>query len=195
MFERWAAQDNGLVFVGTANLRRSLRASTPSGRRENHPVWWRLRLASLRLLGRADEFDLAALDYCVTYGVTPPDWGQPRCRVQQLDAVPATAQALRPQAAATVPSAGSLTGSLQGDVTRALNAIAQPGAGQGAVGVDCSAVTRTDFVAAGALLQWAVALKDGGRSVELQGVHGLLAAFFHIVGIADVARVLPRPRV
>ena len=90
---------------------------------------------------------------------------------------------------------GSLTGALQGDVTRALNAIAQPGTGQGAVGVDCSAVTRTDFVAAGALLQWAVALKDGGRQVELQNVHGLLAAFFHIVGIADVARVLPRPRV
>ena len=91
--------------------------------------------------------------------------------------------------------AGSLTGSLQGDVTRALNAIAQPGTGQGTVGVDCSAVTRTDFVAAGALLQWAVALKDGGREVELQGVHGLLAAFFHIVGIADVARVRPSPRV
>ena len=195
LFERWADEDIALVFVGTTNLRRSLRASTPSGRRENHPVWWQLRLASLRLMGRADEFDLAALDYCVTYGVTPPDWGQPRCRLQLLDQVPASAHALRPRAAApALAPAGSLTGSLQGDVTRALNAIAQPGTGQGAVAVDCSAVTRTDFVAAGALLQWAVALKDGGRQVELQNVHGLLAAFFHIVGIADVARVLPRPR-
>ncbi|MFC7409563.1 STAS domain-containing protein [Hydrogenophaga atypica] len=191
LFERWAENDIAIVFVGTTNLRRSLRASTPSGRRENHPVWWQLRLASLRLMGRADEFDLAALDYCVTYGVTPPDWGQPRCHVQQLDSVPA----MRPPATAplVVPT-GRLTGALLGDVTRALNAIAQPGTGQGAVGVDCSAVTRTDFVAAGALLQWSVALKDGGRQVELQNVHGLLAAFFHIVGIADVARVLPRPR-
>ncbi len=195
LFERWAEEDVAIVFVGTTNLRRSLRASTPSGRRENHPVWWQLRLANLRLMGRADEFDLAALDYCVTYGVTPPDWGQPRCRLQLLDQMPATAHALRPRAALpSLAPTGSLTGALQGDVTRALNAIAQPGTGQGAVGVDCSAVTRTDFVAAGALLQWAVALKDGGRQVELQNVHGLLAAFFHIVGIADVARVLPRPR-
>jgi anti-anti-sigma regulatory factor len=194
LFDRWVDDDITIVFVGAANLRRSLRASTPSGRRENHPVWWRLRLASLRLLGRSDEFDLAALDYCVTYGVTPPDWGQPRCRVQLLDSVPATAHVLQPRVSSGVALAGSLTGSLQGDVTRALNAIAQPGTGQGAVGVDCSAVTRTDFVAAGALLQWAVALKDGGREVELQGVHGLLAAFFHIVGIADVARVVPRAR-
>ncbi len=196
LFERWTSEDMALVFVGGVNLRRSLRASTPSGRRENHPVWWQLRLASLRLMGRTDEFDLAALDYCVTYGVAPPDWGAPRCRVQQLDSVPATAPALRPKAMSTsVASSGRLMGALQGDVTRALNAIAQPGTGQGAVGVDCSAVTRTDFVAAGALLQWAVALKDGGREVELQGVHGLLMAFFHIVGIADVARVVPRPRV
>lgn len=194
LFERWVDEDIAIVFVGATNLRRSLRASTPSGRRENHPVWWRLRLGSLRMLGRTDEFDLAALDYCVTYGVTPPDWGQPRCRVQLLDSVPATAHVLRPQVSPLVAPAGRLTGSLQGDVTRALNAIAQPGTGQGTVGVDCSAVTRTDFVAAGALLQWAVALKDGGREVELQNVHGLLAAFFHIVGIADVARVVPRPR-
>ena len=194
VFDRWTEADMALVFVGDVNLRRSLRASTPSGRRENHPVWWLLRLASLRLMGRADEFDLAALDYCVTYGVTPPDWGLPSCRVQVLDSVPVSAQTVPVRAMASVSAVGSLTGALQGDVTRALNAIAQPGTGQGALGVDCSAVTRTDFVAAGALLQWAVALKDGGRALELQGVHGLLAAFFHIVGIADVARVVPRPR-
>ena len=194
LFERWTHEAIDLVFVGADNLRRSLRASTPSGRRENHPVWWLLRLATLRLLGRADEFDLAALDYCVTYGVTPPDWSLPRCRVQQLDSVPTRAPALRSASGTLAPPAGSLTGALQGDVTRALNSIAQPGTGQGVLVVDCSAVTRTDFVAAGALLQWAVALKDGGRAVELQGVHGLLTAFFHIVGIADVARVVPRPR-
>lgn len=200
VFERWITQPLALALVGSATLRRSLRASTPSGRRENNPVWWRLRLAALQIMGRADEFDLAALDYCVTYGVTPPEWALPTCDLRELDGVPASAQARRPSAAAVqatsaVPCAGRLQGALHGDVTTDLNAIAGPGPGSGVVGIDCSAVTRTDFVAAGALLQWAMALKDGGRRVQLQDVHGLLAVFFHIVGVAEVAEVLPRRRV
>ena len=43
----------------------------------------------------------------------------------------------------------------------------------------------------GALLQWALALKDAGRPVRLLGVHRLLAVFFHVVGIVDVAEVQP----
>ena len=106
-----------------------------------------------------------------------------------------SAHALRPPVAApapmALPCAGRLQGALHGDVTTDLNAIAGPGPGTGVVGIDCSGVTRTDFVAAGALLQWAMALKDGGRRVQLLGVHGLLAVFFHIVGVAEVAEVQP----
>jgi anti-anti-sigma regulatory factor len=195
LFERWIATPVPLALVGSAALRRSLRASTPSGRRENNPVWWRLRLATLQLMGRADEFDLAALDYCVTYGVTPPEWAAPGCAWRELEQLPVSAHALRPPVAApapmALPCAGRLQGALHGDVTTDLNAIAGPGPGTGVVGIDCSGVTRTDFVAAGALLQWAMALKDGGRRVQLLGVHGLLAVFFHIVGVAEVAEVQP----
>jgi anti-anti-sigma regulatory factor len=195
VFEPWVAQPMSLVLVGSATLRRSLRASTPSGRRENNPVWWRLRLAMLQLMGRSDEFDLAALDFCVTYGVTPPEWTLPRCALRELEQAPAGAhswQAPLPAPSPEAPPAGTLQGALQGDVTRSLNAIALPGQAGTAVALDCEAVTRTDFVAAGALLQWALALKDAGRPVSLRGVHGLLAVFFHIVGIADVAEVVPR---
>jgi anti-anti-sigma regulatory factor len=146
-------------------------------------------------MGRSDEFDLAALDFCVTYGVTPPEWTLPRCALRELEQAPAGAhswQAPLPAPSPEAPPAGTLQGALQGDVTRSLNAIALPGQAGTAVALDCEAVTRTDFVAAGALLQWALALKDAGRPVSLRGVHGLLAVFFHIVGIADVAEVVPR---
>ncbi len=84
----WLQQPLAFHFRGGAVLRRRLKASTPSGRRENDPVWWLLRLALLRLMGRRDEFDLAALDYCVTYGVLPPEWAEPVCRFEVAEAAP-----------------------------------------------------------------------------------------------------------
>ena len=42
----------------------------------------RLRLDALRLANRADQFDEAAIDYCVTYEVSPPSWERTRCNVR-----------------------------------------------------------------------------------------------------------------
>lgn len=84
----WLERPIQLRFMGAAVLRRRLKASTPSGRRENDAVWWLLRLALLQLMRRRDEFDLAALDYCVTYGVLPPEWREPVCGFEAVDSVP-----------------------------------------------------------------------------------------------------------
>lgn len=84
----WVARPVALHFLGSAVLRRRLKASTPSGRRENEQVWWLLRLAMLRAMHRRDEFDLVALDYCVTYGVLPPEWSEPTCRFDVADTMP-----------------------------------------------------------------------------------------------------------
>ncbi|MFN3611161.1 STAS domain-containing protein [Tepidimonas sp.] len=99
LFERWADQPLTLRWRGGAVLRRRLKASTPSGRRENSPVWWRLRLAALRLMGRRDEFDLVALDYCVTYGELPPTWHDPVAHVEPAEVLPETPPAAAPSAA------------------------------------------------------------------------------------------------
>lgn len=99
LVQKWVQQPLEFRFMGSGVLRRRLKASTPSGRRENETVWWQLRMAMLRLMGRSDEFDLASLDFCVTYGVLPPVWQAPVCRFDMVDALPAAvdqAQALGP---------------------------------------------------------------------------------------------------
>lgn len=88
LVQRWVQQPLEFRFMGSGVLRRRLKASTPSGRRENETVWWQLRMVMLRLMGRADEFDLASLDFCVTYGVLPPAWQAPTCRFDMVDALP-----------------------------------------------------------------------------------------------------------
>ncbi len=87
----WTTWPVEFRFAGGGVLRRRLKASTPSGRRENNPMWWHLRLELLRLMHRQEEFDLVALDFCVTYGVLPPDWVPPANRFQVADTLPVSA--------------------------------------------------------------------------------------------------------
>lgn len=236
--ERWAGQELEFQFAGADVLRRRLKASTPSGRRENDPVWWQLRLALLRLMHRVDEFDLAALDFCLTYGELPPDWVEPRSGYRQADGLPAHGPAetgpalpvepeapaalepIRPlatqlvgldvlewpsTAAATQPMASQLPalaglagaepqlrGELRGDITPALQrlqgALERHPGGKPFV-VDCRALARVDFAAAGSLLQCLLAAAARGAQPELSGVNRLVAIFFHVVGLDETARV------
>src|SRR3989344_203176 len=78
-FPQWAERDVQLVFSGVEKLNALLDAKTQSGDRATSPEWWRLRMAALGLMGKPDEFELVALDYCVTYEVSPPSWASPRC--------------------------------------------------------------------------------------------------------------------
>ena len=43
---------------------------------------WQLRLDALRMANRPDQFDEAAIDYCVTYEVSPPSWEPAQCEVR-----------------------------------------------------------------------------------------------------------------
>lgn len=231
----WATLPLVFHFRGGGVLRRRLKASTPSGRRENESVWWLLRLALLRLMHRAEEFDLVALDFCVTYGVVPPVWSPPASRCETADAaspaegalstvpmelpVPAVDEPLRPlvtqlggldvmewpaMATDTVPftthaaappaaAAGpALAGVLQGDLSGPLASVQQASRGLApgdTLSIDCHALRRLDFAAAGSLLQWLLATQAQGLRVELVEVNRLVAGFFHVVGIDEAVTV------
>jgi ABC-type transporter Mla MlaB component len=231
--QSWAEQPLVFHFGGGGVLRRRLKASTPSGRRENEAVWWHLRLAMLRLMHRVEEFDLVALDFCVTYGVVPPVWSQPASGCEAVDrlpgeaagatvpmelAVPAVEESLRPlvtqlggldvmewpamatdvapfPAAAAVPARGAgpvLAGVLQGDLSAPLAALQQASSGLApgqTLTIDCRALRRLDFAAAGSLLQWLLATQARGLQVELAEVNRLVAGFFHVVGIDEAVMV------
>lgn len=215
LVQQWLQKPLVFRFKGGGVLRRRLKASTPSGRRENATVWWELRLALLRLMSRAEEFDLAALDFCVTYGVLPPLWQAPVCACEPAEDLPAAAAAGVsvvpvpqndgqaapadwPSVAAAAPQAAepaadhALSGAWQGDLSPALAALDAALSGHPrdqVFAVDCRQLRRMDFVAASALLQWLLGVLAQGVRVELCEVSRLVAAFFHVVGIDDVVPV------
>jgi hypothetical protein len=59
-----------------------LHDAAPNGVRDADPAFWQLRLDALRMANRPDQFDEAAIDYCMTYEVSPPSWEPSQCEVR-----------------------------------------------------------------------------------------------------------------
>jgi anti-anti-sigma regulatory factor len=201
-----------LRFSGAQQLVDTLRTMMPSGDQTINPDWWAMRLNALRTLQLHDDFELAALDYCVTYEVSPPAWQEARCEYAKLEAEEDAADntTISTQSAgwnsgfAQAPTAPigldgaqavnlELTGSVLGDATHAFDAFeATEHRGDGIV-VSCKGLVRVDFSAAGSILNWVAMREAEGCHVQFRDVHRLVAAFFNVIGINEHARVLPRP--
>jgi len=192
----------GLRFAGGAALLDALRAITPAGDRRVDPAWWHARLNALRVMRALDAFELTALDYCVTFEVSPPAWELPLCDYAALPEAPSSAGPVYRAASASAgsggqPPAGSagpeLRGDIIGDAADILCAIDAAQHAAGTIVVPCSRLVRIDFAAAGSILNWVAARQSEGRIVQFQDVNRLVAAFFNVVGIHEHARVILRP--
>jgi ABC-type transporter Mla MlaB component len=196
LLSHWAGLALHVVCCGTARFEQMLRENTVSGQRT--PLgWWRLRLAWLRLTQRADAFDLVALDYCITHGVPPPSWEDPRCTVAFDDAVgpsdvAAGWAARAPAGVASADACAALVGVVAGDASPMLTPSVVRPSPAGSVRIDCTALVRIDFAAAGSVLNWASAQQSAGRQVEFVGLHALVAIFFHVIGVAEHASIRMR---
>ncbi|MDD0812118.1 STAS domain-containing protein [Curvibacter sp. RS43] len=218
----WAQSRVRLRWQGMAIFDDVLRAQTRSGEPEVSPAWWQLRMESLRVMGRAEEFELVALDYCITYEQSPPSWQAPYCECRVLtgdgaglllDAPAGEGPATQPSRyhtefattalALDMPAPDSemggqqaivvdLSGTITGDVGGSLP-VPLPGYRIPKVlVVDCARLVRIDFSAAGSVLNWAAARQAEGTQVQFQQLHRLVAVFFNVIGINDHARVMPR---
>lgn len=213
-FTRWAEQKVQIVFTGAEVLHALLQAHTQSGDRSVNTAWWGLRMAALRFMNRSDEFELVALDYCVTYEVSPPSWVAPRgtysdeLKEGAAASMPAPVHDLlaKPNwSAATEPAPLSLlgdmaqaqpvpmlSGHIENDATAVLNALAQGTRVGEPLIILCERLIRMDFSAAGSVLNWAAEQQGKGRDVRFQDLHRLVAVFFNVIGISEHAWVVPR---
>jgi ABC-type transporter Mla MlaB component len=214
-FTQWASQPVQLRFIAADAFEKVLKDSTPSGDKGVNPAWWKLRMEVLRVMHRPDEFELVALDYCVTYEVSPPSWESARCEYKPLQADGSyvaghtiVGEAFRDSlssglgygdtAAAGLSSQMSnistveLAGQILGDATEALEMLEARTAGADVMVISCARLIRIDFSAAGTLLNWVTSRQAEGRQVQFVEVHRLVAAFFNVIGISEHARVMAR---
>lgn len=214
VFTLWGDQDVALRFTGTAQLRDVLKNLTPSGRRDVEQLWWELRMAVLRVMNRPDEFELTALDFCVTYEVSPPGWEVPRCQYASVSGddadsggVSVLGESVFEQAPSSLHGESAfdsqaselnqlglveLSGEIRGDPQAILDQLEVRLKGADVMIISCRNLIRVDFSAAGTLLNWVSAHHAEGRFVQFVDVHRLVSAFFHVIGITEYAKVVLR---
>lgn len=202
VLQRWADAQGEYAWSHAGVLLQLLQQHTISGNPQVNPQWWMLRLAVLRFLHRMEEYDEVALEYCITYEVSPPSWVPPlhHCLVElEGDLDPSTvldtleqAQHTGTHSAADVapPVQGQgLWGILDGEIDEHLQALsAKLVAGQ-PLEVDCSLLIRMDFVAAGGLLNWAAQVQSQGVALRFTHLHRLVAAFMTVLGVQEHAKL------
>ena len=205
LFRSWIPETLDMRWIGGEHLFAVLQEAAPTGVRDADPAFWQLRLDGLRMANRPDQFDEAAIDYCVTYEVSPPSWETAKCKVRLSSG---GASSLSP--ANTVVNDAStsflesiltedpsrqhvasfeLSGQLVGDIGATLRRMdAELGAAT-QINISCARLIRVDFIAAGDLLNWVLARRSEDRGIGFIDAHRLVALFFGAMGINEHARV------
>ncbi|HMC16384.1 MAG TPA: hypothetical protein VKI18_12175 [Albitalea sp.] len=208
LFRGWMTQRLDMRWMGGERLFTVLGDAAPTGVRDADPVFWQLRLDALRMTNRPDQFDEAAIDYCVTYEVSPPSWEPAQCQVRVSGSERSTTapplsvvsevstsfieSQLTEDVNLVQMSSVELSGQLVGDIGATMKKMDAELGIASVVNVSCSKLIRVDFIAAGDLLNWVLARRSENRSVSFIEAHRLVALFFGAMGITEHAKVKVR---
>ncbi|MDB5745863.1 MAG: hypothetical protein JWP72_711, partial [Massilia sp.] len=177
-----------VALAGADALIGVLRPMLAIGERDGGEAPWLLLLELLQRMEREKDFEETAMDYCVTFEVSPPSFEA----------------SAAPNAAAAPPSASAALGSgaaseqrfllppvIDGDIgplLAALGAYADADPFQPLV-LDCARLARIGFGAASALHGNLCRLAASERQVELRELNHLVAALLRLLNYTDCARL------
>jgi len=158
-----------LVLAGADRLMAVLRPRLAVGERGAGEAPWLLQLELLLLSNREKDFEEAAMDYCVTFEVSPPSF-------ETLTRV---------STAAPEKVAGDrflLPAQATGDCGALLDAIDAYAAERTTLVLDCARLARIDYACATALQGRLRAYSRQGKRTELRELNHLVAALMRLLG-------------
>ncbi len=170
-----------LIVGGVAELADLVRSTIEIGQRDASEAPWLLLLALLQLMNREKDFEEMAMDYCVTYEVSPPSF-EPPTKV-------ATSAPARAAPAST--DRFMLPLAVEGATASLFDAIDAYAADAPVVIIDCTRLSRVDFGAASALLARLRPIAASKKQIEFRELNHLIAALFKLLGYPEVARLFP----
>lgn len=158
-----------LVLAGADTLMATLRPMLAVGDRSSGEAPWLLLLELLLLSNREKDFEESAMDYCVTFEVSPPSFEAPQ-RVSTAAPAPVTGDRfLLPPLAL-------------GDCIALFDAIDAYAEGREVLVLDCSRLARMDYACATALQGRLRAQAEQHRQVELRDLNHMVAALLRLLG-------------
>lgn len=190
LIERCIAARQRAVIIQPEVLGEAALAAVEAGRRDESPACWMLAMLAARLRSERQHFEDLAIDYCVTYEVSPPSWEPPpdSIRTERRARPRTTAEpAYDPRSSAFVLS-GEVTGTMESE----LQALRDYANARGDVVIDCRNLRRIDFAAAGAMLNAIVGLTGAGKNVLFVEPNHLVLALMMLMGIVDLVDIRRR---
>lgn len=176
--------------LGLDSLTASLQARLVPGEAKDQECWL-LFLELCQRQGKQDVFENTAIDYAVTFELSPPSWDE-RC----VSASKRRAETVLPEEAGkdagqkTSINAYVLEGDVRGVRFDDLGEFAET---RENVMIDCSGLLCMDFVSAGVLANILAGFKRQGKTVVLYHPNYLVAGLFRVLGLNASARiVLPK---
>lgn len=156
---------------------------------EDEQAHWQLLLNLYQCQGLQQEFEDLAVEYAVTFEVSPPSWEvMPQCKQA---AATAAAEAVAAKAEPD-PDAFFLTGVISTDSEHQLSALARYAEARSEVYLDLTDVERIDFGSIGNVVGVLATLNAKGKKLMIRNANEMVRALFKIMGVEDFATVLRR---
>jgi len=171
-----------VMFAGEGVVLGALAGANKPGAKEVDPSLWLLRLEIMQWQGRRKEFDEIALQYAMTYEVSPPSY-------EERSVAPASAPAA---SGAGLEGALVSPAELTGPADEFLGKIDNAAQTHERVTVDLSPTARVDFAAAGGLLHLSERLSAAGKVIEFRHPNALVGALLEVIGVATHAAIVAR---
>ena len=194
VLRRLRRQGYPVSWQGIDALKRQIAERIEAGMRENEGVWL-FELEIIQWQNDVARFDERAIEYAVTFEVSPPAWEPlpPTLLAAQLGAQSPTPLAgRRPQSSAAAhetPSNASasdslvIKGMLSGPSDTCIAALQAFAAERSWVPVDMAQVDRIDFVCAGALQNLISRWVIGGKQVRIIGASPIIESLLLLIGV------------
>jgi ABC-type transporter Mla MlaB component len=172
-------RERELIVAGAAEFAELVRSTITIGQRDASEAPWMLLLALLQLMNREKDFEETAMDYCVTFELSPPSFEAPK-HVATSTTITAP----------TRTECFMLPAVVNGGTNSLFDAIDAYAAQSPTLLIDCSRLARVDYGAASALLNRLRPIAEQ-KKIEFRDMNHLVAALFKLLSFAEVARLFP----
>ena len=147
---------------------------------------WLLLFELYQWLSRETEYEDLAIEYAVTFEISPPAWEAVKTPLAVIQA--------KPQPAPGQETAGDETFALNGVISESsqarLNELINYAADKQEVRINMAGVTRVDFVAVGNFMGALINLTQAGKKVLILEANEMVQALFHMMSIQEFATLI-----
>lgn len=152
---------------------------------------WLLLFELYQWLGREAEYEDLAIEYAVTFEISPPAW--------EAIKAPLTVSQAKPAPVASQETAGDEAFVLNGVISESsqsrLNELISYAEDKQEVRINMAGVTRVDFVAVGNFMGTLINLTQAGKKVLILEANEMVQALFYMMGIQEFATLIrKKPR-